>query len=238
MEIKIDLDLPGIIAQACATERLQPLIDKAIGDALKSAINEATGYRSAFSEALKSQLIEALPHGLGVDDVAKFQQVLNQAVAAHVHGANAETVATALEKVVRDAMPDVPAVLKMSELLEAAREGFHKERHESFYAYYEPCGYGGGRLYLDDDEHPGQAYGSRTRDREDVKYQAKHCIAFTKDGDVYALRLDGKDLTPASRPNVVGRFDAMLMSMYVGRTRINVDMDDDDVRCAAQEQND
>lgn len=73
MEIKIDLDLPAIIANAVSAERIQPIVDKAIADAIKSAITDATGYRSAFSEALKAQLAEVLPHGLGLDDVAKFQ---------------------------------------------------------------------------------------------------------------------------------------------------------------------
>lgn len=240
MEIKIELDLPGIIAQACAAERLQPLIDKAIADALKSAIQEATGYRSPFAEALKTQLTEAMPHGLRIGDVAKFQQVLNAAMTRHVHDANTATVETALGNVVRDALPDVPRVLKLSELMTMARDDFHKEQHEAFYAYWEPSNHGGGGwLYLDEDENPGRSgYGSKTRDREDVKYSAKHRLAVNNDGWVYALRLDEKDITPASRPDAIGDFDSTLLAMYVGRTKLEIDCDDDDVRSAASEQYD
>lgn len=239
MEIKIELDLPGIIAQACAAERLQPLIDKAIGDALKSAIDDATGYRSEFRKALSAQLVEALPHGLGADDVAKFQQVLNLAVTRHVHDANATTVQTAIDKMVRDVMPDVPAVVKLSDFMEDARAGLRKEKHEAFYAYWEPSPYGGGHLYLDEDESPGNGGdGSKPRDREEMKYRADHRISVTKEGEVYALRLDGNDVTPKSRPNVIGSFDATLMAMYVGRTRLEIDWDDDDVRSAAESQYD
>lgn len=113
MEIKIELDLPGIIAKSCAAERLQPLIDKAISEALKSAIDDATGYRSEFRKTMAAQLAEALPHGLGADDVAKFQQVLNQAFTRHVHDSNAATVQTAIDKMLRAVMPDVPAVVKL-----------------------------------------------------------------------------------------------------------------------------
>lgn len=239
MEITLSLDLPGIITQACAAERLQPLIDKAIGEALKSAIDDATGYRSEFRKTMAAQLAEALPHGLGADDVAKFQQVLNMAVTRHVHDANAATVQTAIDKMVRDVMPDVPAVVKLSDFVKDARAGLHKEPHEAFYAYWEPSHYGGGHLYLDYDEHPGSGgYRSKTSDREDAKYSADYRIAVNKDGEVYALRLDGKDITPKSRPDVVGSFAATLMAMYVGRTKLDVDIDDDEVREAAQEQYD
>lgn len=238
MEIKIELDLPGIIAQSCAAERLQPLIDKAIADALRSAIDEATGYRSEFRKALTTQLVEAMPHGLGVSDVAKFQYVLNAAVTKHVHGANAATVEAAFGKLMKDVLPDVPEVVKLSELVELARAGFHKEQHEAFYAYWEPCPYGGGWLYLDDDERPKQGYGSTHRDREDMKYSAEHRLAVSKEGVVYALRLKDTDVTPSARPDVIGSFDATLMAMYVGRTRLEIDWDDDDVRCAAESQYD
>lgn len=234
MEIKIELDLPAIIAQAVTAERLQPLVDKAIADALKSAINDATGYRSAFSEAVKKQLADAMPHGLAVDDVAKFQQVLNQALQGAVHGANAAAVNTALQKAVQQVMPDVPEVLKLSELMTAAREGFHKEDGQPFYALYEESEYGGGGyLYLNSDSTPGGGYGSGGG-----KYAASHRLDFTKEGNVYALKLQDKQITPTSRPNVISRFDSILMAMYVGRTRIEIDMDADDVESAASEQYD
>lgn len=239
MNINITLDLPGIIAQACAPERLQPLIDKAIGEALKSSIDEATGYRSEFRKTMAAQLAEALPHGLGVDDVAKFQQVLNAAINKHVHDSNATAVKTAFDKLMNDVMPDVPEVVKLSDLLKEARDGLHKEQHEAFYAYWEPSDYGGGHLYLDDDEHPGSiGYGAKRLDREEMKYLADYRIAVNKDGDVYALRLDGKDVTPKSRPDVIGSFGSILMAMYVGRTRLEVDIDDNDVESASAEQYD
>jgi hypothetical protein len=239
MEIKINLDLPGIISQACAAERLQPLIDKAVAEALKSAIDEATGYRSEFRKAMSAQLTEALPHGLGVSELTKFQHVLNDAINRHVHGANSETVSTALGKLVKDVLPEVPPVVKLSELIQIARDGFHKEQHEAFYAYWEPSNHGGGGwLYLDGSERPKQGYGSSSRSREDMKYSAEHRIEVNKEGDVYALRLDGKDVTPAARPDVIGSFDSTLMAMYAGRTRLEIDWDDDDVRSAAQEQYD
>jgi hypothetical protein len=231
MEITINLDLPGIIAQAVTAERLQPLVDKAIADAIKSAINDATGYRSAFSEAIKKQVADALPHGLKVDDLAKFQHVLNHALQSAVHGANAEAVNTALAKAVEQVIPDVPAVIKMSELMEVAREGFNRSEGEAFYALFEESEYGGGHLYLHSDPEPGHGYGAGGG-----KYACHYQLAFNKEGEVYTLKLRDKQVTPASRPDVITRFDAALMAMYVGRTRIDPDIDADEVSSAAGEQ--
>ena len=237
MEIKIELDLPSIIAQAVSAERIQPIVDKAIDEAVKSAISSATGYSSPFRKALEEQLREAMPHGLALDDVAKFQNMLNSTMQKFVHDANNETITAAIDKAVKEVMPDVPATVKMSELIAMARGGFHKDEHEEFYAYFEPSTSGGGWLSLDSDPNPGSSstFGGY-KSREDRKYAASIRLAFTKEGEVYSLKLKGNQITPSSRPDIIGQFDATLMAMYVGRTRIEVDMDDDDVESAAGEQ--
>lgn len=238
MKIEINLDLEAALASALSPEKLSPILDKHLAQAITSAISDATGYRSPFAETLKEQLGEMLPHGLKLDDVAKFQQVLNHSLRDLVHGMNAEAVNAALRKVAAEALPEVPAVVKLSELLKEARDRFHKEEHEAFYAFWKPADYGGGWLYLDDDPRPGSSSSYRSFDREDVKHNAKHRLAVTKEGEVYALRLSDRQVTPASRPDVIGHFDSILMAMYVGRTRLEIDMDDDEVESAAAEQYD
>lgn len=222
MEFKIELDIASIVAQATSPERLQPLVDKAIGEAIKDALQSATGYRSPFREKLNQQLTEAMPHGLQLDDTAKFQLMVNQAVSEAVRGANAATIQTAIAAGLKDVVPDVPASVKLSDLLDKAREGFHKGDHEEFYARMEVTGYGFAHIYLDSDES--------CRD----KWKAGTRIDVNKDGEVYAMRLDGQDLKPLSMPVVVGYWEGLLLAMYVGRTRLVVDIDADDVEYAAQ----
>ncbi len=226
MELKINIDLEAALAQALAPEKLQPILDKHIVGAITSAIDDATGYRSAFRTLLKDQLAAALPHGLAMDDMAKFQQVLNQSMAGLAQGLNAEAIRVALEKVASSVITTVPTTIKLSALIDKAREGLHVEDRAEFYALYEPSEYGGGWLSLDADPRCYSAYGASIR------------LAVNKDGDVYSLRFDGHDVTPSSRPNVISEFEAILMAMYVGRTRLEVDMDNDDVQSAAGEQYD
>lgn len=221
MEIKIDIDLPAIIGAAVAAERIQPIVDKAIAEAIKDAINDATGYRSAFREELKRQLAEAIPKGLSIDDVAKFQHVLNMAVTEAVRGENADTMKAAMLAATKSVMPDVPERIKLSELLDDARRAFHKEDHEAFYAHMKLWEYGGGWLSLDSNEDCRSEYSASVR------------IAFNADGEVYSLKMDGRDVTPKSMPDAVGSFDGLLLSMYVGRTSLEQDIDADDVESAA-----
>ena len=224
MEIKIDLDLPSIIAQAVSAERIQPIVEKAIAAAVDSAIRDATDYSSPFRKALETQLKDAMPHGLAIDDVAKFQLMANSAVTEAVMGANAETIKTAIAQGLKSSIPDVPERIKLSELVGKAREAFHKERHEAFYAHYEPSEYGGGWLSLDSDESTSS------------KYSADMRLSINKNGEVYSLKLDGRDITPKSIPDAAGRFDGLLLALYVGRSSIELDMDADEVESAAGEQ--
>lgn len=106
MQIAIELDLPAIIAQAVSAERIQPIVDKAVSAALKEAIEEATGYRSDFRAALKKQIGEAIPHGLAIDEAAKFQHMANAAVFDAVAGANAATIKAAIAAGLKAAIPD------------------------------------------------------------------------------------------------------------------------------------
>lgn len=240
MELKINIDLEAAIAKALSPESLQPILDKHITGAITNAINSATSYGSEFTKVLTEQVKTGLPHGLGLDDLAKFQQVLNAAMNRAVQSCNEGSVSAALEKAVRDVMPDVPAVIKLSDFMKEARDGFHKGEHDAFYAHFEPSSYGGGGwLYLDGDEKPGDGlYSKSHKSRDERKYSAQCRLAINSNGDVYALRMDGKDVTPASRPDVIGRFDSLLMAMYVGRTRLEIDMDDDDIESASSEQYD
>ncbi|MBT9493889.1 MAG: hypothetical protein IV107_16440 [Paucibacter sp.] len=226
MQFNFEIDIKSIVAAAVAPDRIQPLLDKAITEALKSAISDATGYRSEFQTKLKAQLSEALPHGLGVDDVAKFQFIMNRAVTAAVQGANSDALQTAMRDVVKSVMPDVPATIQLSELMELTRDGFHKEKHEAFYARLELSNSGGGWLYLDSDEGCSSHYSATTR------------LSFNAAGEVYALRMDSKDLTPLGLPQAITRFEGLLLALYVGRSRLEVDIDERDVESVCQSNHD
>lgn len=238
MQISINLDLESAIAQALHPEKLAPILDKHITDAIKSAISDATGYRSEFRTKLEEQVKQALPHGLGLDDMMKFQHVLNHSIKNVMQGASAATIECALKQIAKDVLPEVPEVIDLSEFIEEAREGLHKEDGSAFYAYWEPSPYSGdsgGWLYLDSDETPGNLFSSR-KSREEMKYSADIRLAVNGKGEVYAMKFDGQDVTPSSKPKIISQFDGLLMAMYVGRTRLNVDIDDDEVESAASEQ--
>lgn len=222
MNITINLDLEAAIQKAVSMERLAPIIERSLTSALEDAIGAATGYNSEFRKAAQKQLAEAMPHGLEIGEVAKFQQVVNKILTDTAMRSNQKTIATALEKVAKLSMTEAPAKIKMSELIKLYRSSLHTEENVPFYACYEPGEYSFGHLYLSDN--------ARLRSTFSSKYSAKVRIGFDKsDGSVYSLALDGKHITPACTPNIVGRFDDIAFAMYVGRTTIEVDLDADAV---------
>jgi len=239
MDITIKIDIEKAIAGALTPEKLTPILDKHVAEAITSAISNATGYDSDFRKTLKEQIKDAMPHGLRLDEVSKFQHILNGALNAAVSGANNEAVRTAIEKSVVGSIASAPASIKLSEFMELVRDGLHVEGGAKFYAYLDSS-YSLHHLYLDKDPAPGSSTSFRGGylSREDRKYSAAYSLAFNKEGEVYALKLDEKVITPASLPNVIGSFDALLMSMYVGRTRLIADIDDGDIECMATEQYD
>ncbi|BEV15101.1 hypothetical protein HBDW_18890 [Herbaspirillum sp. DW155] len=239
MDITIKIDIEKAIAGALAPEKLAPILDKHVTEAITSAISTATGYNSDFRKVLTEQLKDAMPHGLALDDMAKFQHILNDAISAAVSGANNDAVRTAIEKSVIDFIQSAPSTIKLSEFMELVRDGLHVEGGAKFYAYLD-SDYGVNHLYLDKDPAPGSSTSFRGdyRSREDRKYSAAYSLAFNKEGEVYALKLDDKVITPASLPNAVGSFHALLMSMYVGRTVLLADIDDDEIESLANEQYD
>lgn len=217
MSILINLDLQAIISAAVTTENIQPLVEKAISSAIKNSIEEATGYNSQFRKDIKAQLEASLPHGLDLPDIVKFQQVFNASMAALMQGVNNDTLETAMKKVSSSLIDNAPIELKISELVQEARGGFHKEDHESFYALLKMSDNGYGHLFLDMDE---DCRG---------EYSAGYNVAFNKEGEVYAVKFDGRDLTIQNRPTVINHFDSLMMAMYVGRTKLVIDIDEDEV---------
>ena len=227
MKLEINLDIQSAIDTALSPEKLNPILQKVINEAITRAIDDATGYRSEFRKTLEEQLKTAMPHGLALDDVAKFQYLLNNAMNQMVGAANNDTVKTAMEKAVKNAMPDVPNRIKISELIKEARDGFHKDAHEAFYAKYRESKYGpGGWLSLDSDED--------CRSEHSAEIQ----LAINESGDVYSLKMDGKQVTPTSLPNAIGRLEGLILSMYVGRTTIEIDIDEYEIESLATSQED
>jgi hypothetical protein len=242
--MKFEIDLEALLVRVFNPEKILPMLESAMTKALADAINDATSYGSDFRKSLKEQLSTQMPHGLKLDDVAKFQHLLNAALTRTVMGANVKTIDVAMTALEKEVFPDLPAIIKVTDLMEEARRAFRKEWNEEFYAYFEESEYSslGGCLYLDDDSEPGiNRYGSSYRsgsfDRHDARHKASFRISMDNEGRVYALKFEDKMIRPNSLPHVQGRFDAMLLALYTGRCTLDMEkLDDDDIACMASEQ--
>jgi hypothetical protein len=223
MEITLSLDLSGMLSDVLAPDRLRPIVDKAIMKAVESAIDQATGYNSKFRKDLALQLGDALPHGLSVASTAKFQHVLNTAVASAVGHFNADTVAAALHESVRSILPEIQKDINLSDLMKEARES-SLGGAGSFFAEMEHYGNGGVVIFLDH------------KKTHSSRYSSEIILQADDSGNVYSLRLNSKTVQPLSLPSAIGRFESLLLALYTGRSRLVIDMDEDEVQdCASNE---
>jgi hypothetical protein len=242
--MKFEIDLEGALASALSPEKLSPVLEKHVLEAVNDSLRDATGYGSDFRKALKAQLNELMPHGLALDEVAKFQHLLNAALTRCVMSANTKTIDVAMAALEKEVLPDLPAIIKVTDLMKEARKAFRKEWNEAFYAYFDPPEFKslGGCLYLDDDEEPGvnrfsSGYRSGSFDRRNARHQADFRISMDDEGRVYAMKYEGQMLRPSSLPHVQGRFDSILMALYTGRCRVDMEkLDDGDIASLAGEQ--
>ena len=234
--MEINIDFEGALARALQPETINPILDKHIGKAIGDAIEEATGWKSEFRKAVTEQLKEAIPHGLRSDDAMKFAHILNTAIQKVVGEANNASVTAAIKHASSSLLPEIPERMKLSKFAETLREGLHKEEREAFYAYMETSEYGTTYIYFDQDEKPGNS--SRHSEREEMRHRADYRLAVDKEGRVYSLRFESKNVTLASLPNVIGEFDATIMAFYVGRTTLEIDMGDGDLESLSAEQYD
>lgn len=235
--MNITIDFEGALQRALQPETINPILDKHIGKAISDSIDEATGYRSEFRKAVTEQLKESLPHGLRSDDAMKFANILNAAIQKMVGEANNASVSAAINRATSSLLPNVPERMKLSAFAKTLRSGLHKEEREAFYAYMETSDYGTTYIYFDQYEKPGSG-GRGYDERSDMRHRADYRLAVDKEGRVYSLRFESKNVTPASLPNVIGEFDATIMAFYVGRTTLEIDMDDGDLESLSAEQYD
>lgn len=229
MNIAIALDLQDILQKALAPERLQPIIDKAVTAAVSQAIHDATGYRSEFAEQLKKQLTQAMPHGLDIDGIAKFQHVFNAQISAIVQGENAKTIQCAIQSAMKSAIPELPERIKLSDIVKGARGNFNLGDGEEFFAEYDVSEWGGGSLYMSEIKAGRHSHS---------EYNSDIILHFNSDGEVYALKVKEKHVTPATLPETIGRYEGVLLALYTGRCKVEVDIDRDDVEALASSQSD
>ncbi len=217
MQITIDLDIESAIKTALSHERLSPILDRAITSAVIQAVQDAVGYNAPFTKMLKAKVAEAMPCGLDLAEQTKFQHILNDAVGKSVIAAHMEAATAAIMKASQAALPGVPAEIHLSDLLKAARDHLlHSDGGDFFAQVVEGFTKGCRLIYID--EKPGTD-----------RYRAAYHISISDDGSAYSVVMDRRPITPASRPDVISRFSSLLMALYVGRTRLLIDLDEDGV---------
>lgn len=215
----MQIDITSLIADAAekvlAPENLAPKLEKALSEAIGSALDDAMGYRSEFRKMLNETMAKAMPGG--VDGVTKIGELVAQRVAALVSNAQDNALSQLIDKQLEDLIEPAPAELKLSQLMAELtkrwdRRDYDKPEGSAPTFIIERSSHGTTTLYADKNEGT---------DESECEFE----ICFTeKDSEILLMRVRGEQHN--GRSHMITRRwndELYLTRLFVGKTKFTLD---------------
>lgn len=225
IELNIEQVIANALSEALNPERLAEKIKVEAAKAADKAIEEAVnGYRSEFPKTIKAAVEKMLPHELSLDGQANWNHAIGQYLSQRLAAMHDQRIEQAVKPMLDKVLATPPAELKVSELVEKAiecwAEDASRERESNPTIIVEHssgvvAGYW--HLFMDKASHTSQ-------------YSCAVQIAVNDKGEVYGVKVDGKDPMKQRFAGPFFDFDAYLFQIYTGGTKLILDREDfDDV---------
>lgn len=220
--MQIDINIEQIVAEsvaaALAPEKIQPIIQKNLDEAVKDAITEQFSWRSPFREMLKEKLAGVMP--TDIDDLARYGDLVVKSVKGMLAESQQQAIRQTIEEKLASMLKPLPSSMKLSELIAKLtehfadsyeREGslsptFHAEEPDATNGYWDFC----------------------ADPRSDVsKYGCAIKMRFDKEGTCWSLKMEDRD----AKALILGpsfAADALVLNLYTGGIKIERDRVDTD----------
>lgn len=212
MELTINVDIEQAIQAALSPEKIGPAVQKAVDGCVNDALREVFGYGGDVRKALIEQFAALLPHGLSNADASRFQLVLQNTLHDTVLGEQSAALKLAVENSIKGLLQTPAPELKVSELLALYQNDLYSDE-KSFWAEVEESDYA---TYIALD---------RTRPSSGGRHAARTQLTIGRDGRVYSVAHAGHAFTPNALPKcVISQLDSAILAMYVGRTKLVMDL--------------
>ena len=242
MELNINLEstVSAALESALNPDRVRDIIETAVKKTVDHAIDQAFRPYGEFGKTVEKAIATLMPHSLDMEGVSGFNDLILKVIAKRVQEVGDERIEQALLPTLNKLLAPAPAELKLSDLVQTMldewgdhyrRDGSEKptiivERSDSIVS---ASGYH--HIYLDPKDQ-SSSYGSS-------KYACRVQIDITGQGDVYSLKVDGKDIKEQLFAGPMYDFDRYVFHLYTGKTKIIVDRTDfDDVYYSGSESDD
>lgn len=205
-----------LAADYLTSEAGKKVITEAVGKCVKSAVDSATGYGSAFSKALQQAVTAKL--AVPADfDLPAYHDHITKVVLAVVKDGMDKAVAAQVESRLKEVIRPVPASIKLSEIAEEYRKD-RKERIEGGDSGDENITIrvkkNDGFVYLDMDER------ERTPD-----HKCEIRLGVYK-GKIFSLSFGGRQIEKELFVGNVYGFERFLFQLRAANTEIVEDLDE------------
>lgn len=223
--MNIDINIEQIVADAVGAalspEKLQPIITTNVEKAVKSAIDDAFGYRSPFLKLLEGKIAEAMP--TDIEDIGRYGDLVLKAVSAFINETQQDYIRNAIQPKLEGMLKKLPSTMKLSELVKLLVEEFSQDHLDSERDGSEQptiivrrsTGICSGYWHLHIDPKEGKSeYGCRIR------------ADFQDSGKCYSLKIDDEDMGRALLIGPTYNADALMLNIYTGGITIELDETD------------
>lgn len=214
-ETNIETILHDAINKALHPDNLGPIIQKQVDSVVKSAIEDATGYRSEFKETADEQIRAAMPSSLG--DISRFSDLVMKVLAAQVKDIQDQRMKEILLPRMEKILAPAPSVIKISELARKMRDEWNedaRDKNERPTFIIDKGDYGTTRFYADPQE-------ARS------KYSCSFALALKHDGDekgeIWDVKINNEKLSEKMIIGCKFGIDAILLNIYSGATKLEID---------------
>lgn len=221
MELKLNIEdtLFSAIESALSPEKLQPIITKNVEEAISAVVRDQFNYDSPFRKNMEAKIASVMPTDF--EDMGRFGDLVLKAVTACVNESQSEFVRNAIVTRLEGLLKPMPQEMKLSKfvdmLVPALKNSLHgidiPEQPTIIVERSDGCLSGYWHLYIDAKQYVS-------------KYSCSIQSAFDTNGKCYSLRVDGQDIQKTLFIGPTFDADSLMLQLYTGGIKIELDQDD------------
>lgn len=191
---------------------IQKIVEEKIKKTVDSILDDALRSYSDFGKELSKTIREGLNVDMRQLGLVGYNDIVLKIIKEKLDNSIEVVGRARIEKEMEELLATPPAEIKLSQLVEQLKKGdLSDDKYKCTCIVDWGNNDGWGRVYLDESERDKRA--------------CAHQLAFTADGEIYSISIDGRDPNKKLFIGPFYNFERSLFQMYVAKTRLIVDED-------------
>lgn len=208
---ELETAIVAAFTKMAETGAIEKIVAEKIAKTVDSILDDALRSYSDFGKQLKETINASLHVDMKGLSLTGYNDIILKIIKAKLDNSIEIVGAARIEKELEELLAAPPAEIKLSELVEQLKNGrTGGDWYQCTCIVDWGSNDGWGRIYLDED-------GDKS------KRDCDHELAFTKDGEIYSISIDGRDPSKKLFIGPFYSFERSLFQMYVAKTKLIVD---------------